>query len=288
MRAIGTFLVLTFGVTWALWAIVLRATNAAHGTSHAPALLALGGPVFLLGVFAPGLVALGLTAWEEGGDAVAALLRRAVRWRLPLRFYVFALLLMPLSKLAVAIVHRALVGTWPAFGETHPLLLVLATMLSTVGQAGEEVGWRGYVLPRLTDRTGLITASLMLGAIWAAWHLPLFFASGADTKGQSFPLYALQVTAYSVILAWLYWRSGGSLFLTMFAHAAFNNMKDIVPSAGTPRPSPFTLDATLSFRLTVLALWVVALLLLLRMRDVRRVGNGPTMGARGAHVSDFS
>lgn len=273
MQAIGTFLVLTFGVTWALWALVLRVVSAAHEPSHVPRLLALGGPVFLIGVFAPGLVAVALTAWDEGGRAVGALLRRILRWRVGLRFYAFALLLMPLTKLTVAIVHRALVGAWPQFGETRPLLLVLATILSTIGQAGEEVGWRGYLLPRLTERTGLVAASLVVGAIWAAWHLPLFFAPGADTNGQSFPLYALQVTAYSVALAWLYWRTGGSLLLTMFMHAAFNNMKDIVPSGGIRGGSLFTLDATLVFRLTVVLLWAVGVLLLIRMRGVWRVDN---------------
>jgi membrane protease YdiL (CAAX protease family) len=273
VQAIGTFLVLTFGVTWALWALVLRVVSAAHEPSHVPRLLALGGPVFLIGVFAPGLVAVALTAWDEGGRAVGALLRRILRWRVGLRFYAFALLLMPLTKLTVAIVHRALVGAWPQFGETRPLLLVLATILSTIGQAGEEVGWRGYLLPRLTERTGLVAASLVVGAIWAAWHLPLFFAPGADTNGQSFPLYALQVTAYSVALAWLYWRTGGSLLLTMFMHAAFNNMKDIVPSGGIRGGSLFTLDATLVFRLTVVLLWAVGVLLLIRMRGVWRVDN---------------
>ena len=273
MQAIGTFLVLTFGVTWALWALVLRAGSAAHDPSPGPPLLALGGPVFLIGVFAPGLVAVALTAWKEGGRGVGALLGRVVQWRVGLRFYAFALLLMPLTKLTVAVVHRWLVGTWPPFGETRPLLLVLATILSTVSQAGEEVGWRGYLLPRLTRRTGLVVASLVVGALWAAWHLPLFFAPGADTNGQSFPLYVLQATAYSVALAWLYWRTGGSLLLTMFMHAAFNNLKDIVPSGGVRGGSPFSFDATLVFRLSVVVLWVVGLLLLIRMRGVRHVGD---------------
>jgi membrane protease YdiL (CAAX protease family) len=229
--------------------------------------------VFLIGVFAPGLVAVALTAWTEGSAAVVELLGRVVRWRVGWRFYAFALFLMPLTKLTVAVVHRAIVGRWPAFGETRPLLLVVATILSTVGQAGEEVGWRGYLLPRLTERTGLVAASLVVGVIWAVWHLPLFFAAGADTKGQSFPLYMLQVTVYSVALAWLYWRTGGSLLLTMFMHAAFNNMKDIVPSRGVGSASPFTLEATLVFRLTVVILWVVGVLLLIRMRGVEDVGN---------------
>jgi uncharacterized protein len=278
VQRIAVFLALTFGITWALWALVVRATSAASEPALVPALLVLGGPVFLIGVFAPGLVAVALTAWTEGSGAVVELLRRIVCWRVAWQFYAFAILLMPLTKLTVAVVHRAVVGRWPLFGENPPLLLVLATIVSIVGQAGEELGWRGYLLPRLTERAGLAAASLIVGVIWAAWHLPLFFTPGADTNGQSFPLYALQVTAYSVALAWLYWRTGGSLLLTMLMHAAFNNMKDIVPSGGVASESPFTLNATLVFRLTVMLLWVVAVLLLARMRGVERVGNAPDRG----------
>jgi uncharacterized protein len=272
MRAIGTFLILAIGIAWALWAPVLLLTRAPGGSSHVSPVLALGGPVFLAGVFAPGVIAVALTAWEEGAQGVGMLLRRVVQWRVGFRFYAFALLLMPLTKLTVAILHRGLVGTWPPFGETRPLLLMLATIVSTIGQAGEEVGWRGYLLPRLTERTGLVAASLLVGVIWATWHLPLFFAPGADTNGQSFPLYVLQATAYSVALAWLYWRTGGSLLLTMFMHAAFNNLKDIVPSGRVGSGSPFSFDATLVFRLSVVLLWDVGLVLLIRMRGVGHVG----------------
>jgi membrane protease YdiL (CAAX protease family) len=276
MRAIGRFLVLTFASTWALWALVIRASAE---PSSAPPGLALGGPIFLIGVFAPGLIAVALTAWDDGRQAVGTLLGRIAFWRVGLRFYAFALLLVPLTKLAVAALHRALTGTWPRFGETNPALLVAATIISTVSQAGEEVGWRGYLLPRLTERTGLVAASLIVGVIWAAWHLPLFFAPGADTNGQSFPLYAMQVTAYSVAFAWLYWRTGGSLLLTMLMHAAANNTKDITPSGGVQGASVFGLEGTLVLRLTVLLLWVVATVLLVRMRGVRRVGDVPIVGA---------
>lgn len=272
-RAVGAFLGLTFASTWALWAVVIRA-SANHGASSTAAGPAFGGPAFLLGVFAPGIVALALTAWHGGHQALAALLRRIVQWRVPLRLYAFALLLMPLTKLAVALLVRATTGAWPPFGETHPVILVAATVLSTVGQVGEEVGWRGYLLPRLTERTGLATASVIVGIIWAAWHLPLFFTPGANTYHQSFPLYALQLTAYSIALAWLYWRSGGSLLLTMFMHAAFNNMKDIVPSLGVAAGHVFRFDSTLVFRLTVLVLWIAGAVLLVRMRHAPRQING--------------
>lgn len=277
MRAIGKFVVLTFVTTWLLWGWVIRHSGMRANASPA---LALGGPIFLIGVFAPGLVAVVLTARDDGRIAVRDLLRRIGRWRVDLRFYGIALSLMPATKLAVAVVYRTARGTWPLFGETRPGLLVAATLLSTLGQAGEEVGWRGYLLPRLTDRMGLAPASLVVGVVWAAWHLPLFFAPGAETNHQSFPFFVLQVTAYSVALSWLYWRTGGSLLLTMFMHSAFNNMKDIVPSAGVPADSAFTLDATLVLHLTVLLLWVVSLVLLARMRSVTHVSSGPEQPLR--------
>ena len=271
MQAIGSFLVLTFGVTWTLWALVFR-ISAAHAPAHVPSGLAVGGPLFLVGVFAPGIVAVALTRGRDGRDAVGRLLRDIGRWRVGIGFYVFALFFVPVIKLTAAGCYRLSVGTWPAFGATSPLVLLLAMMASTLVQAGEEVGWRGYLLPRLAARMGLVAASLVVGAIWAVWHLPLFFVPGADTNGQSFPLYMAQVIAYSVVLAWLYWRTGGSLLLPMMLHAAFNNLSGIVPSGTVPAGSPFAFNTTLMSRVTVTLLWVVGLVLLLRMRGVRRIG----------------
>jgi membrane protease YdiL (CAAX protease family) len=66
--------------------------------------------------------------------------------------------------------------------------MIGATFFSTVigGQAGKEIGWRGHALQRLAARTGLARGSVLLGVIWAASHLPLFFIQGTDTTGQSF------------------------------------------------------------------------------------------------------
>jgi CAAX protease family protein len=102
--------------------------------------------------------------------------------------------------------------------------MLAATLLSTLvgGQAGEEIGWRGYALPRLAARFGLGSASVLLGLVWAIWHLPLFLVPEADTWGQSFPLYLLQVTALSVAIAWLFANTRSSLFPVMLMHAAVN------------------------------------------------------------------
>ena len=112
-------------------------------------------------------------------------------------------------------------------------------------QAGEEIGWRGFALPRLADRVGLRLASLLLGVIWALWHLPQFYIADADTYHQPFIVWALQVVAMSVAFAWLYAKSGGSLLVVMLMHSAINNSKDIVVSGATIAPGVFSLHAPL-------------------------------------------
>jgi membrane protease YdiL (CAAX protease family) len=226
--------------------------------------------IYLAGVFAPALVALALTAHAAGRGGALALVRRMVQVPSGARWYLFALGYMAGIQLAVALVYRLVVGGWPAFGETSWYLLLLAIPFSTPVQSGEELGWRGYALPRLTSRFGLGWASLGLGAIWALWHLPFFFIAGVDKTGQSFPMYMLGVMAISVAMTWLYWRTGGSLLITMLMHAAGNNTTEIVPSATAGATRPFSLYASLAAWLTVGILWIVAAWCLWRMRGATR------------------
>ena len=248
------FFALTFAITWASW----------YGAASLPAFRV---PLLYLGIFAPAFVALALTAWKVRGDGVAALLWRLIEWRVGARWYLFAFGYIAAIKLTVALIHRAATGAWPRFGDEPWPLMIGATIVSVVvgGQTGEEIGWRGYALPRLAARFGFGGASLILGVLWATWHLPLFFFPGSDIKGQSFPLYLLQVTALSVAMAWLYVNAKGSLLLTMLMHAAVNNTKDIVPSAVPGATNPWALSTSLVGWLTVALLWLFAAYFLARM-----------------------
>jgi len=264
------FFALTFTVTWAFFiAAVAISRTLPSGAPLGAGTQAL----ILLGTFAPSFVAIGLTARAEGNAGVRALLSRLFLWQVRARWYVFAASYMVAIKLSAAVAYRLVSGQWPRFDLESWYLMVAATVFSTVigGQAGEEIGWRGYALPRLSARFGLGGASILLGVLWALWHLPLFYLRGADTYGQAFPTYLLQVTAISVAIAWLYWRTNGSLLLTMLMHAAINNTKDIVPSIARPAADPILPSASLISWLGVAMLWLAAGYFLIRMWKVRSV-----------------
>ena len=255
--ALVKFVVLTYVVTWTCFISVAAAI---------PARTPLGAVLVLLGAFAPSLVALWLAARGEGGTGIRTLLGRVLQWRVAAPWYLFAVGYIPAIKLTIALVHRGATGAWPRFGNEPWYVIPVAIAFSTPFQAGEEIG-RGYALPRLAARFGLARASILLGLIWACWHVPQFFIPEADTYGQSFFVFVLQVTALSVAMAWLYAHTNGSLLLVMLLHAAVNNSKDIVPSAvsGGSATHTFGLSASLVAWLTVTFLWICAAYFLARM-----------------------
>ena len=100
-------------------------------------------------------------------------------------------------------------------------LAIGATLLSTIIIVGlfEELGWRGFALPRLQRRLDALWAALVLGVIWAFWHLPELISD----PGQRPPLqFFVWILAQSVILAWLYNSTNGSLPIVIICHAAVN------------------------------------------------------------------
>ncbi len=257
MRSVVVFFVLAFAVTWSAWLGWARLEGAARW------------PVFYVGVFSPAFVALWLTWREAGGSGVRSLLARLFQWRVGARWYAFAIGYMAAIKLLAAVVYRTTTGAWPPFGALAWYLMLAATIGSTVvgGQAGEEIGWRGYALPRMAERLGFAVASVVLGLLWATWHLPLFYLAGADVTGQPFPVFTLSVIALSVAMAWVYTRTRGSLLLMMLMHAAINNTTGIVPSATTAPAGPLSFTASRMAWLTLGLLWLAAGVFLVRLRQ---------------------
>jgi membrane protease YdiL (CAAX protease family) len=164
-----------------------------------------------------------VTPLVGGGPATAALLRRLGRWRVGLRWYALALLL-PLGVTAAAAATVALGAPAPAEGDflgRLPLLVPIFAfnlLFPLSGALGEEPGWRGVALPRLLAGRSPLAATLVLGALVAGWHAPLFLTG---LYGQV-PLRVLFIVTTTVLYTLLFTGSGGSVLLAMLFHAAWN------------------------------------------------------------------
>jgi membrane protease YdiL (CAAX protease family) len=152
------FFSLTYAVTWICFLAAIALAGGAGSFITAPLLL--------LGTVAPSLVALGIAARAEGIAGMQAELGRMFASMGTARWYLFAVGYMAAIKLAAAIVDRLISGSWPSFGTEPWYIIVVAIAFSTPVQAGEEIGWRGYALPRLAERLGLARPPILYAGSW--------------------------------------------------------------------------------------------------------------------------
>src|SRR5688572_5736924 len=137
MKSGIVFVVLTFVASWLLW--LAAASVLGWDFSMTSGLVALGMPLYLLGVYAPALVAVGLTAYTEGRAGVSALLRRILIASVSVRYYLFAVGYLSAIKLGVALLHLVIVGSWPAFTQDSLFFMLVSVAFSAPFQAGEEI-----------------------------------------------------------------------------------------------------------------------------------------------------
>ena len=259
MIRILLYFVLTFLVTWGTGILVVLSThselvNGAQRVQH-PLPLPLPVAIFLvvIGGWGPGLAALSLTAWDSGRAGVRELLRQFRRWSIHPAWFGIAFLgpamLGFVALLATAISGRATPAHW--FLIPSPRLVGLA-----VGPWGEEFGWRGYAQPQLQKRIGALGASLVVGTIWSVWHYwPVLTPAGGSLRefiSPAFGTWLAYELANSVMMAWLYNSTGGSLPIAWAAHAGLSLGQNLV----NKHPIPFG-----SF---VLTFWVAAALVVIR------------------------
>jgi membrane protease YdiL (CAAX protease family) len=181
-----------------------------------------------LALFGPAAAALIVAALAEGRAGVRDLLGRLAIWRVGPGWYAVALGLPALLSLLVVGLGIALGA--PAeirFSDLSPLTLTLFLLV-----VGEELGWRGFALPRLQARFGALGASLVLGLLWAAWHLPNQLIPGLEVYGYGFPAFAAYVVAMTVLFTWLAVHTRGSVLLAWLFHGAINTLIFVDPAVG--------------------------------------------------------
>lgn len=211
-RPLLAFFVLAYAISWVLVALV-------------PVSLVFA----LLALFGPAAAALIVTGFVDGRPGVSALLQRIVQWRVGPVPYVLAVGIPFVLAVLVQVVAGALRGT-PVGVDTSgfPLTIVLAVLV-----IGEELGWRGFALPRLQDRYSSLIASVILGAVWAAWHLANGTIPGLQHYWTGFPAFLAFVIGQTVFFTWIFNLSKGSVLLAWITHASINLSLAMFPAGET-------------------------------------------------------
>ena len=207
------FFALAYGLSWAVWGSTL---------AQARGLIDWAVPAQPFGFLAVTVAAIVATSFFGGRKALRALGTRLVLWRVPVRWYVAALALPALPAIAALGIHLALGGEHDVhalvpLSATLPLLLSqLVTHLLT-----EEAGWRGVALPRLRAGLGSLPAGVVLGLLWAGWHIPMFLLPGTR-QSYPFPGFLVMVVSISVVMTWVWDHTRGSVLIAALVHAAMN------------------------------------------------------------------
>ena len=171
----------------------------------------------------PSLLAIALTAIVYGREALRKLLGRLLSWRVNPLWYL-VVVLGPVA-LAWGVVGLNTLMGGPALSLGMPLLGVLSMLAFSIfpGSAlGEEIGWRGYALPRLQAGRSALGTSLIVGVIWGLWHLLLWLTGAPGRTPILYAAFVVSTISLSVILTWVYNSTGGSLLMVVLLHATFN------------------------------------------------------------------
>lgn len=251
------FVLIAFAFTWAFWSLAVLEARGLISSLPIPALF--------LGAFGPMVAAVVLTAQEGGRAGLRSLLGRVVRWRVAPFWYGVALLGPIVLQLVAMALHVVVFGgQLPSLGATVgalPTVVALSVyMLIQVG-IGEEIGWRGYALPRLQTGHSALVSSVILGAIWASWHLPVFFNPATSYSDTPFWVFLIFLLPFSILIGWIFNSTGGSVLMVMILHAVMNASTGplwrAIPEAAT------TVSSTNVYLIQAALLWVAAFIVML-------------------------
>ena len=215
VRPLRLYLMLAFGWSWAVWIPIAMLAGDLSALHYALVAVGAAGPS------AAGLLC---TAREEGRAGVRRLVASLLAWRLAARWYALALG-GPLAVALLSIAAYQLAVGDDIFSELEATAVLLApvALVAAVfaGSLQEELGWRGYALPRLLDRWSAVPAALLVGVAWALWHLPLY---GIADGQQRTPLaiFLVSVVALSLVYTWLWLVTAGSLLIAVLLHSSTN------------------------------------------------------------------
>ncbi|OYR51725.1 CPBP family intramembrane glutamic endopeptidase [Halorubrum sp. Ea8] len=256
----GAFFLLAVAISWGAWIPLFLVIPSATSV------------VMMPGAFGPAIAAV-VVLWVQG-ESVREWLTDGLDWHIERRWYGITLGLALVLALVLGVGLAISTGQFttdrlPQVAAMYPVTVLITSLL---GGGQEEFGWRGFAVPALQDRFDALTTSVIVGLVWAVWHLPAF-AFEIPGYTSSFALYTLLVVGISIILTWLYNSTDGSVLLAMLFHGGVN----AAPGIGTAFVGDLSLIDVSPYLVLVPAVWVVALLLLFRYgRDTLSAGSSMT------------
>ena len=226
-RPLTSFFLLAYALTWLGWSPWFLSESGVGLLPYE------GGDLDVLFnvaglVLGPTLAAFVVTGAAEGREGVRRLLRRIVLWRVGLRWYLFVLAGIPAIALLSAVAMPGALASFRVSAVPPALFLYLVAgpfFLFAGGPVFEEIGWRGFALPRLQRQHGSLAGSLLLGFLWALWHLPLFLIPDWDTPHGGpldAALFVVLAAGMAVVFTWVFNNTSGSVLLAILAHGSLN------------------------------------------------------------------
>ncbi len=172
-----------------------------------------------------------------GKEGVVALLKRFLIWRVRWTWYLAALFLLPAIQTATFLLRAAFTQTRIDFSnvfahemfgpDANLLLFIVPLFVAFAIINAEEIGWRGYVLPRLQTKYSALVSSVIIGVIWGLWHYPYYLAPGWNTS--AFGWLMLSAIPNAILFTWLYNNTRGSLLLLTLFHSSINTAGAFLP-----------------------------------------------------------
>ena len=217
--------VIAYAISWAIW---LTGMFSLDGLTSIEDKRFAG--FLLAGSFGPTIAALVMAGFTGGRLSIVSLLKRLVLVRVNWRVYVVTFFLLPVIGLVfyLALGISTKIALWKiatTMIALVPLNALLAGIIFGFGPLGEEMGWRGFLQARLQGRLSSVTTAIIVGLVWAFWHLPAFrFADFRNGLGwaQFVVLYPISTILIAFIMGHLWRWSNGSLFIAIFFHAVLN------------------------------------------------------------------
>ena len=192
--------------------------------------------LYITGGFVPSLLAIFLTWKKEGLAGLRLLGHRIIQFKLGWRWYMFTFLIVIVGTAGQITINRLSGNTF--YGDLFLAQLGSFLPLLILGPLSEEIGWRGYVLERLQTRWNALISSLIVGLVWAMWHLPLYRMVGTSQHELEIPFigFLINLTASSILYTWLYNNTQHSLWSAILLHWLYTYAAQVLSSGVTRSP----------------------------------------------------